>query len=164
MKTTAAAPLNPELDGRFNGCAISFQYVNPYYHYLTARTCVNMLGFNANRIPTTSIEYQIGCDCIFPFAMNYKGQCIPEEQCNEREAFGDTINRNEKNKNAELFATSKTSSQPQQQQQQPTQSQPMPQFQQQQQQKKQPIDPKNQQRNDFRTIPTNSERSKYIKI
>lgn len=97
------APLNPELDGRFNGCTIPFQYVNPYYHELTVRTCINILGYNLNRVPTAPIEYQIGCDCVFPFAMNFKGQCIQEDQCNEREAFGEKVNKlNEKNKSVEM--------------------------------------------------------------
>lgn len=148
--------MNPELDGRFNGCLVPFQYVNPYYHELTARTCVNILGFNANRVPTTSVDYQIGCDCIFPFAMNYKGQCIQEDECNEREAFGvEAVNR----KKAELATT--TSKTEQQSQQQQKQNQP----QQHQQQQKQQSDPKMQQNqaqnSDSHIIPTSSARSKY---
>lgn len=146
--------MNPELDGRFNGCLVPFQYVNPYYHELTARTCVNILGFNLNHIPSAPIEYQIGCDCIFPFAMNYKGQCIQEDECNEREAFGEAINRNEKNKNDGHTTTTSKTDQPSQQQQS------------QSQQQKQPSDGKNQQNQaqkiDFHTIPTNSARSKIL--
>ena len=154
------APLNPELDGRFNGCSLPFQYVNPYYHELTARTCVNILGFNVNRIPSAPIDYQIGCDCIFPFAMNYKGQCIQEEECNEREAFGEIINRNEKNKtNAELAATSKID---QHSQLQPQKSQPQLNLQQQQ---KPQSDSKNQrteaQKSDVQPNSANSALSKY---
>lgn len=117
------APLNPELDGRFNGCSIPFQYVNPYHHELTARTCVNILGYNSNRVPSGPIEYQIGCDCVFPFAMNYRGQCIQEDECNEREAFGESANKpsNEKNINSEsnskALKTDQRSKQPQPQQQ-----------------------------------------------
>lgn len=144
------APLNPELDGRFSGCTIPFQYVNPYYHELTARTCVNILGYNLNRVPTTTIEYQIGCDCVFPFAMNYNGQCIQEDECNEHEAFGKTANKsNEKNKSGEM--NSKALKRDQRSQQ--PQSQPP--LQQQEQQRKQQNDSENQ-----RTL-TNSARAKY---
>lgn len=118
LDKTAIAPLNPELDNRFNGCSIPFQYVNPYYHELTARTCANLLDTNSNRTPTAPIEYQIGCDCVFPFAMNYKGECIQEDECTEREAFGETVNnnRNAKNKTIAFNATSKVDQQSQHQQ------------------------------------------------
>lgn len=113
---TEIAPLNPELDGQFNGCSIRFQFVNPYYHELTARTCANLLYPNLN--PSTPIEYQIGCDCVFPFAMNYKGDCIQEDECTEREAFGDTVNnnRNAKNKTVPFNATSTVDEQSEHQQ------------------------------------------------
>lgn len=34
------------------------------------------------------IELRTDCDCMFPFAMNFGGICIREDQCNEWEAFG----------------------------------------------------------------------------
>lgn len=144
----ASAPLNPELDGRFNGCTIPFQYVNPYYHELTARTCINILGYNVNRVPNAPIEYQIGCDCVFPFAMNYQGHCIQEDECNEREAFGENFKPIEKNKSTETNTKPLITDQRSQQQQQ-EQSQP------QQQQRKQQNDSNHQR------ILANSVRSKY---
>lgn len=34
------------------------------------------------------INVRTGCDCMYPFAMNYTGYCIREDLCNENEAFG----------------------------------------------------------------------------
>lgn len=80
---------NVNLQSNRMSCSIPFEYVNPYYHELTARTCANILGYNKNRTPNAySTDYGIGCDCMFPFARNYNGVCIDEAECNEREAFG----------------------------------------------------------------------------
>lgn len=149
--------MNPELDGRFNGCSLPFQFVNPYYHELTTRTCANLLDTNLNRMPSAPIEYRIGCDCVFPFAMNLKGDCVQEEECSEREAFGEANNtkRNEKDKAAEFSPTSKTDQRTKRspsKDQQPlwsqSWSQPM---------QPQPLAPKH----DFHTISTISEIPKY---
>lgn len=54
---------------------------------MTARTCANLIGYNPNLL-INPIDFRVGCDCIQPFALNFKGYCIPEDECNEYEAFG----------------------------------------------------------------------------
>lgn len=37
------------------------------------------------------IQYRTECECMYPLAMNYKGYCIREDQCNEWEVYGTTF-------------------------------------------------------------------------
>lgn len=71
------------------GCIFPFQYVNPYYHPLTARTCANLL-IETDRMPNVE-KFSIACDCVSGFRMNFQGYCIEEERCNLLEAFGPEI-------------------------------------------------------------------------
>lgn len=71
---------------------LPYQYVNPYYHTFTARSCANILLDRAHISMPQPDNYNFGCDCISGFAMNYQGYCIDEAQCDLWEAFGASIN------------------------------------------------------------------------
>lgn len=77
----------------FFGCFVPYQFVNPFYNTLTARSCANMY-FTENYLTAPRLEdaqFEFGCDCVDGMVTNYKGQCIPEAQCNLWEAFGPQI-------------------------------------------------------------------------
>lgn len=77
---------------KYVGCVFPYQYVNPYYHTFTARSCANILLDRAQIPLPVPDDYRVGCDCIPGFAMDYQGYCIDEAQCNLWEAFGPLIN------------------------------------------------------------------------
>ncbi|XP_031629471.1 uncharacterized protein LOC116344822 isoform X2 [Contarinia nasturtii] len=73
---------------KYVGCVYPYQFVNPYYHTLTSRSCANLLIDRSDIPQPNADEFRVGCDCIEGFAMNFQGLCINESECTIFEAFG----------------------------------------------------------------------------
>ncbi|XP_055311045.1 uncharacterized protein LOC129573906 [Sitodiplosis mosellana] len=89
---------------KYVGCVFPYQYVNPYYHPRTARSCANLILDLTHILMPNPDDYKVDCDCIPGFVSNYQGYCIDEIQCNLWEAFGTLVDEGAVDSNADNLA------------------------------------------------------------